>query len=42
MRQMLADCLTKEDQRAADYLRFVLKSGRYRLTKTHDGRPPNS
>lgn len=31
--QMLADFLTKEDQRAGDYLRIVLKSGRYELTE---------
>ena len=28
-RQMLADCLTKDDPRAADYLKFVLRTGRY-------------
>ena len=32
-RQMLADCLTKGDRRAADYLRYVLRTGLYRLTE---------
>ena len=32
-RQMLADCLTKSDPRAADYLRHVLKTGYYQLTE---------
>ena len=28
-KQMLADCLTKDDVRAADYLRYVLRHGTY-------------
>lgn len=32
-KQMLMERLTKEDQPAGDYLRFVLKSGRYDVTK---------
>ncbi|CAK0847357.1 unnamed protein product [Prorocentrum cordatum] len=30
-KQMLADCLTKHDVRAGDYMRYVLQTGEYRL-----------
>ncbi|CAK0806782.1 unnamed protein product [Prorocentrum cordatum] len=32
-KQMLADCLTKHDVRAGDYMRYVLQTGEYRLTE---------
>ncbi|CAK0825490.1 unnamed protein product [Prorocentrum cordatum] len=32
-KQMLADCLTKNDVRAGDYMRYVLQTGEYRLTE---------
>ncbi len=31
-KQMLADCLTKDDPQAGDYLRHVVKTGYLRLT----------
>ncbi|CAK0798712.1 unnamed protein product [Prorocentrum cordatum] len=34
-KQMLADCLTKHDVRAGDYMRSVLQTGEYRLTEDH-------
>lgn len=33
MKDVWADCLNKGDQRAGDYLRFVLKSRRYQVTE---------
>ena len=30
---MLADCLTKDDARAADYLRYVLRYGTYQIVE---------
>ena len=32
-KQMLADCLTKDDARAADYLRYVLRYGTYQIVE---------
>ena len=32
-KQMLADCLTKDDVRAADYLRYVLRHGTYQIVE---------
>ncbi|CAK0852939.1 unnamed protein product [Prorocentrum cordatum] len=32
-KQMLADCLSKQDVRAGDYMRYVLRTGEYRLTE---------
>ncbi|CAK0808101.1 unnamed protein product [Prorocentrum cordatum] len=32
-KQMLADCLTKHDVRAGDYMRYMLQTGEYRLTE---------
>eukprot|EP00959_Pyramimonas_sp_CCMP1952_P172503 3604274-Pyramimonas_sp.AAC.1 len=32
-KQMLADCLTKRDVRAGDYMRYVLQTGEYQLTE---------
>ena len=32
-KQMLADCLTKDDVRAADYLRYVLHYGTYQIVE---------
>ena len=32
-KQMLADCLTKDDVRAADYLRHVLRHGTYQIVE---------
>ena len=32
-KQMLADCFTKDDARAADYLRYVLRTGMYALVE---------
>ena len=32
-KQTLADCLTKDDVRAADYLRYVLRHGTYQIVE---------
>ena len=32
-KQMLVDCLTKDDVRAADYLRYVLRPGTYQIVE---------
>ena len=32
-KQMMADCLTKDDARAADYLRYVLRHGTYQIVE---------
>ena len=35
-KQMLADCLTKDDPNAVTYLRHVLRNGKYGITQDHD------
>ena len=35
-KQMLADCLTKDDPKAGDYLRYVVNTGYLQLTSIPD------